>query len=321
MKETYMKHRSALLTLLILQMASLLFAEDQINWAHPAEKVAWEKIASRFTGKQLITRNRAGVVEKIEVQHFQKDPMKHGWARISFNTQTGYAIEISSDRAGFTNEEFQLFQPFSQLEKLTLWHNSNFHDKNADIEEYDASGIKYLTGLKKLERITLAGGAFDDAGMFEAAKLPQLKYLGMWHVRVSDAGMSALRHHPSLEEIRLGPFWGKLMTNETIGHLASCPRLRKLSIGETWLTYQDGLEHLVQREVPLEELNLGNTLIDPSDVEKIRSELKETVVKWDGLAAAGKILNESGWHRGKATRWMPEKLVNSALQAATSQQE
>ncbi|MDB4637822.1 MAG: hypothetical protein P8M30_09430 [Planctomycetaceae bacterium] len=178
--------------------------------------------------------------------------------------------------------------------------------------------MKHLAGLKNLERITLAGGGFGDAGMVEAAKLPQLKYLGMWHVRVSDAGMSALRNHPGLEEIRLGPFWGKLITNQTIAHLATCPSLKKLSVGETWLTYEDGLYHLTQRKNPLEELNLGNTLIEPRDVDRIRRELSKTVVKWEGLAAAGKILNDSGWHRGKATKSMPERLLNSAMDAAST---
>jgi hypothetical protein len=295
-----------------------LNAEETLKWTHSGEKLAWERIADRFSGEPKVQRNRNGDVERIEVRNLKKDPKDSGWARIAFNTKSGHAIEISSDRAGFTNEEFQLFQSFTKLEKLTLWHNSNFHDKNAAIENYDASGIKHLAGLKKLERITLAGGGFDDAGMVEAAQLPHLKYLGMWHVRVSDAGMSALQNHPGLEEIRLGPFWGKLMTNQTIAHLATCPNLKKLSVGETWLTYEDGLHHLVQRKNPLEELNLSNTLISPEDVHRIKMELSETVVKWEGLSAAGKILNDSGWHKGKAIKWMPEELLNSAMNAASN---
>ena len=312
-------HVPFVLASIILLLSQSLYADDVVPWANPAEKTAWEKIAERFEGEPDIKRNRQGGIERIEVRNLKKDPKESGWARIAFHPQTGHVIEVSSDRAGFTNDEFHLFQPFTQLEKLTLWHNSNFHDKSDPIENYDASGLKHLVGLKKLERITLAGGGFDDAGMIEAARFSQLKYLGMWHVRVSDAGMSALRNHPGLEEIRLGPFWGKLMTDETIAHLATCPQLKKLSVGETWLTYEGGLQYLARRKTPLEVLDLGNSLILPADVEKIRADLTETDVAWIGLEGAGKVLNESGWHFGKARKWMPADLLESAMRTASAQ--
>lgn len=308
------------LCLLTAIIPAELWAEDTATWASPAEKAAWERMAQRFTGEPEFKRNRNGDVEQIEVRGFRLEPKKgEGWARVRFDRETGHVVEISSNRAGFTNEEFKLFQPFSHLQKLTLWHNSNFHDRNVPIERFDASGLKYLNELKQLERITLAGGGFDDAGMRAAAQMPQLKYLGMWHVRVSDAGISALRNHPGLEEIRLGPFWGKLMTDATIADLSTCPRLKKLSIGETWLTYEKGLKHLEQREMPLETLDLSNSLIDPADVERLRRNLPDTEVKWEGLAGAGNVLSDSGWHRGKATKWMPADLINAALAAAKSE--
>lgn len=314
-------HIPFVLASISLLLSHSLFADDVVRWAHPDEKAAWEKIAKRFRSDPEIKRNRQGRVEQIEVRNLKKDSKESGWARIAFHPQTGHVMEISSDRAGFTNDEFQLFQPFTQLEKLTLWHNSNFHDKSDPIENYDASGLKHLADLKKLERITLAGGGFDDAGMIEAARFSHLKYLGMWHVRVSDAGMSALRNHQGLEEIRLGPFWGKLMTDETIAHLATCPQLQKLSVGETWLTYEGGLQHLARRKTPLELLDLGNSLILPADVEMIRADLTETDVAWSGLEGAGKVLNESGWHLSKARKWMPADLLETAMKTASAQSD
>ncbi|MDB4637821.1 MAG: hypothetical protein P8M30_09435 [Planctomycetaceae bacterium] len=50
--------------------------------------------------------NRNGEVERIEVRNLKIDPKDSGWARIAFNTETGHVVEVSSDRAGFTNEEF-----------------------------------------------------------------------------------------------------------------------------------------------------------------------------------------------------------------------
>lgn len=302
----------------IVTLPLRLSAQEAVNWAAPAEQAAWEQIAGRFTGEPEYKRNRQGTVEQIEVRGFQHDPKEGSWARVRFDRETGRAVEISSNRAAFTNEEFRLFRPFSELQRLTLWHNSNFHDRNIPIEHFDASGLKYLKDLKHLERITLAGGGFDDAGMRAAAEIPQLKYLGMWHVRVSDAGMSALRNHPGLEEIRLGPFWSKLITDATIAHLVTCPRLKKLSIGETWLTYEQGLKHLERRAQPLETLELSNSLIAPEDVARLRRHLPDTEIKWSGLSAGGKVLSESGWHLGKAKKWMPAELISAALTAAKS---
>jgi len=300
----------------VLIVTIVASAAEPVHWADPVEQKAWNKIASRFSGKPNVKRNSKGAVQRIEVRNLIKDPKESGWVRVTFDAKTGHVIELTSDRAGFTNEEFQLFQPFTRLQKLTLWHNSNFHDKEEPIENYDARGLKYLAKLSQLERITLAGGGFADNGMMEVAKFPQLKYLGMWHVRVSDTGISYLRNHPGLEEIRLGPFWGKLMTDQTIAHLATCPNLKALKIGETWLTYENGFRHLEDREEPLELLDLSNTLIAPEDVVKIRSALDETEVRWDGLSGAGKVLKDSGWHRGKASKWMPEELIAEALATA-----
>lgn len=305
----------AVLVPCVLACSAPAFAADPVL-PHPEEQAAWSKIAARFSGEPTVKLDRMGRLQQIEVKGFKLDKPETGWARVTLDPAAGRVIEISSDRAGFTNDEFQLFQPFTHLKKLTLWHNSNFHSKEADIEDYDATGLKFLRELPQLEAVTLAGGAFDDDGMREAARLPQLKYLGMWHVRVSDAGMSAFREHPTLEEIRLGPFWGKLMTDETVSALSTCPKLRSLSIGETWLTYEGGLKHLTKLNGTLKKLDLQNALIEPGDVEKLKADLPEVDVNWGGLESAGKVLTESGWHRGKAEKWMPADLVERALAAA-----
>jgi hypothetical protein len=51
-------------------------------------------------------------------------------------------------------------------------------------------------------------------------------------------------------------------------------------------------------------------------VERIRRELNDTEVQWGGLSAAGAVLTESNWHRGKAVKWIPAALIERALEAA-----
>jgi hypothetical protein len=61
-----------------------------------------------------------------------------------------------------------------------------------------------------------------------------------------------------------------------------------------------------------------NSPVAPEDVERLRQKLPDTHVKWEGLAGAGKVLSESGRHRGKATRSMPAELISAAPAAAKS---
>ena len=295
--------------------AGSLLAAEAVTLTEATEDAAWRKIAQRFSGELVVQRNRNGTLRQIEVRGLKHDAPDKGWARVVLDPQSGRVVEFAGDRSAFTNDEFRTFAAFAELERLTLWHNSNFHDKNAPIESYDASGLVHVRPLAKLTRLTLAGGAFDDAGMKAAASLPQLKYIGVWHVRVSDAGMEHLREHPSLEEIRLGPFWGELMTDKTLAHLATCPKLAKLSFGETYLTYEGGLKHLLARKDTLKSLDLSNALIEPADVEKIRGALPNSDIQWGGLSAAGAVLAESNWHLGKARNWMPAELIERALKA------
>jgi hypothetical protein len=281
----------------------------------PGEK-AWETIAARFQSEPEFTNDRQGRLQKVEVRGFRQDPQDHGWARVELNPESGRVTRFSSDRAGFTNEEFALFKAFTELERLTLWHNSNFHSKMADIEQFDGSGLAQLTSLNKLTDLTLAGGALDDDGMQAAARLPALKSLGIWHTRVGDAGMEAFRKHPTLEAVNLGPFWGELLTDRTAVVLGTMPKIRTIVFKETYLTWNGGLKHLQPAAGTLETVDLGNSLIEPSDVQELRDALPNVMVKWEGLGGAGKILTESGWHLGKARKWMPENLIERALEEA-----
>jgi hypothetical protein len=312
-----MRRSLSLLSLLgVAAGCTLLVAAEPVALPHAAEDAAWRNIAQRFSGEPVVERNRDGALRQIEVRGLKQDAPDKGNARVVLDPESGRVVEVVSDRAAFANDEFRLFTAFTELERLTLWHNGNFHDKQARIEDYDASGLVHVKPLTKLTRLTLAGGGFDDAGMQAAAALPQLKYIGMWHVRVGDAGMTHLREHPALEEIRLGPFWDERLTDQTLAHLATCPKLSRLSFGETYLTYEGGLKHLAARRDTLKTLDLSNALIEPADVERTRALLPGVDVQWGGLAAAGAVLKESNWHQGKARKWMPAELIERALQAA-----
>ena len=189
----------------ILVLFSLTHFQYADSLPHKTEQESWLKIKARFSGDVEVKKNKDGSFQSLRTSKLIKNTKgDKGWVRLSLN-KDGYVTELSSDMAGFTNEEFKLFKAFSKLTKLTLWHNSNFHNRKEPSSNYGGAGLVHLTELP-ITRLTLAGGGIDDEGMKAAAKLPNLEYIGMWHVPASDLGMTYLEGHPKLEELRIGPF-------------------------------------------------------------------------------------------------------------------
>ena len=79
-----------------------------------------------------------------------------------------------------------------------------------------------------------------------------------------------------------------------------------------------GMKKLVKIKDKLKILDLHNSIVAPTDVEKIKKDLPNTEVKWEGLKSAGVILQKSKWHLGKAKKWMPQELLDEALKQAAS---
>lgn len=139
-----------------------------------------------------------------------------------------------------------------------------------------------------------------------------MRELRAWHARFTDDGIAALRGHPALESISVGPSWEKLLTDKTLEHLAECPKLQKLTLTETWLTWEGGLRHLMKRNDRLTRIDLGNCLIDPAEVERLRSEMPAATIEWRGFAAAGADFSKK-WVRAKAEAWIPKELIGKSI--------
>ncbi len=289
--------------------------EPAAGLPHAKEQAAWEVIAARFTHPPTANTDRQGRLVRLEARGLKSDAPDKGWARVELDAESGHVVRFSADRAAFTNEELAVFAQFPRLERLTLWHNSNFHDRSVPIEEFDGSGLAALHDLPHLTHLTLAGGGLADAGLEAAAKLPAITSLGLWHTRISDVGMAAWKDHPRLEEINLGPFWAEELTDRTARVLGGLPKIRKVVFKETYLTFEGGLRPLLAAE-SLEELDLGNSLLEPEDVKRLAEFRPDVKLTWGGLEAAGEVFQNSGWHLGKARRWMPAELIDRALKAA-----
>ena len=302
-----------LATLALLTFALPMRAADPADAIKsPTERAAWKEIADRFEGAQTLVPGKGKEVS-IRVEGLKGQKPASGTASVQVDAD-GRVTNVTSNAAGFTNDEFKLFAAFPELTSLTLWHNGKI-DSKAKSSPHDGTGLAHLTGLKKFGRVTLAGGGLSDAGLAAAAKLPALTELHMWHSSFTDVGFTALRDHPTLEVVRMGPMWLPDTTDKTLEVLGTCPRLRSLQVSETYLTWDGGLRHLAGLK-GLKSLDLKNCLIDPADVEKAKAAMPGAVVAWEGLAGAGATLAASPFARGKAEKWMPKELLAKAAEVA-----
>lgn len=276
-----------------------------------AERSAWAAIAARFDGPTTVTKGKDTVT--LRVDGLKGQPKGGGMASVTVNAQ-GRVINVTSNAAAFTNEEFRLFAAFGELTALTLWHNGKI-DPQAKTSPWDGTGLNHLMGLANLRRVTLAGGALSDAGMAVAARLPALTELHIWHASFTDQGVACFRKHPRLEVIKIGPMWKPDLTDKSLEALSECPKLRHIQAAEMYLTWEGGLKHLLKLP-SLERVDLKNCLIVPADVARLRQALPRVKVDWEGLAGAGATLAESTYSRRKAESWMPKDLIAQALAEA-----
>ncbi len=285
--------------------AALHASDAGITLRHPEEQKAWERIAARFSSSPTVKTDNPKVLE-LAVSGLKSDQGKgeSGTASITMDKASGRVTVVTSNVARFTDEEVAGFAIFTELRALVLWHNSG--------KDFTGSGLSALSGLKSLGSLTLAGGSFADPGMAEAAKLPALREVRAWHSKFSDEGVAAFRGHPTLESIVMGPSWENLLTDKSLEILSTCPKLKKIGISETWLTWENGLSHLVKLKGRLTELDLGNCIIEPLEVERLRGELPGTKISWKGFSS-GKDELRKGWIRPRAEKWIPKELLERVL--------
>jgi hypothetical protein len=285
------------LFLLSLLALGLSCVADDTKLRFPEEQAAWQAIAARFTEAPKVKTDSAKTVE-LAVSGVRAGKTPDGNASILVDKTSGHVTAIIANAANFNDDEIAGFAAFSELNNLTLYHNSGF----------TGAGLANLAKLKKIDRVTLAGGSLEDAGMRELAKFPTLRELRVFHSKFTDAGVEAFREHPTLEYIWIGPQWSSRQTDKSIAALATCPKLRKLAVDQTWLTWEGSLKHLAARQTPVAEIDFVNCIIEPGDVEKLRKATPTAKIAWKGLGSGAEELQKP-WLKSTAEQWIPKELL------------
>jgi len=145
---------------------------------------------------------------------------------------------------------------------------------------------------------TLEVFSSDGAFCIEAVMAPKLQRADLKHGAASDQFVALLKHHPSLESVRL---WAKGyagLSDAAIASLVTIPKLNKLSLEFAVFTYAGGLNRL--KEIPgLTTLDLKDVALSPEDLAKLKADLPKVKItftpmtadyraQWDGWAAKKK---------------------------------
>lgn len=169
------------------------------------------------------------------------------------------------------NEAWAWLAELPRLESVRVDHNTPPRGSDESLETYDGAGLAALADapLKELK----IGHAFDDDGMAALARVRELRSAAIVHSRATDAGVAHLAGHPSLEEFSISPQARPTrVTDRALASLAALPRLRRLGLHETFLTYDGGLKHLAPLRGRLEWVSFKLALVLPADLERFRAD-------------------------------------------------
>jgi len=309
-----LKPIALVLTLPLALVASRAMLAADIELPQTNEAPAVRKLVDRFSAVDDVAHDREGRLVRITLRGLPE--IEGAVCRIVFAPETEHVVEVSGNRAAFANDEWSLLVPLKQLQKINLHHNFGPSLKR-DREDFDGGGLTVLKDNKLLETVNLPGSPFGGDGLKAIAELPQVKHLGIWHVRVSDEDFAVLRGHPSLESIRVAPMWSPKITDKAIEHLSYCPNLKQVKLNESYVTWENGLRHLTKLKGTLKELNLEESVIAPEDLEQFREAMPAVAVNHAGMAEVGALIRDNfKGAGGKLPKWVPQELLDRYVAAA-----
>lgn len=222
------------------------------------------------------------------------------------HTAAGRVTKLIGNGPLLTNEGFGSLAKLPELRSVRIDHNTPAPGSGGDMEQYDGSGLAALAD-SKLEEIKI-GHAFDDDGMAALAKVKALRSATIGHSRATDAGIAHFAKHPNLEEFHISP-QGRpnRVTNKCLPALATIPKLKRLGIHETFVTYDGGLEYLKGLMGSLEFVSFKNALVLPGDVEKLKADHPKLVIETSTPAeilAAPNSRVVLKWASPEAVKWL-----------------
>ncbi len=191
--------------------------------------------------------------------------------------------ELGTDGIQVTDEGLAGFAALPNLRSLSFFHPS------FGMKGFDGSGYATLKSLAKLEKLTIAGTPFNDAGMAAVAQIKQLRDFRTWHTYQTQAGNKHLLELPHLRSLWLGQRLRRYdgnpnaasLDDSTFDVLSQLGTLETLILDEARVSLA-ALSRL-QALKSLKKLQLQRIDIGSAEVDTLRGQLKGVTVDYKPL--------------------------------------
>lgn len=282
----------------------------------PAEKAVIDQIAA-LEGIELALAPKPGfsarsALEGLEWLGFDKA----GLSSVTIHAKDAEkrAVTITHDAAGhilsitgngpwLRNDGIKLLTGLPELRIIRLDHNTPMPKSGVDDALYSGAGFSALVDSKLA--IVKIGHAFNDEGMKALAQIQSLRSIAIGHSKVTDEGIAALRGHPNIEEASFSPMGAPKITNQTLAVLATLPKIQRIGMNETFVTYAGGFEHLKAKKGQLAVVELKQSLVLPADVEKLKADHPGLEVITSTMAEVA----EKVYRRNQLLKWASPEAV------------
>ncbi len=191
--------------------------------------------------------------------------------------------ELGTDGIQVTDAGLAGFAALPNLRSLSFFHPS------FGMKGFDGSGFATLKSLAKLEKLTIAGTPFNDAGMLAVAQIKQLRDFRTWHTYQTQAGNKHLLELPHLRSLWLGQRLRRYdgnsnaasLDDSTLDVLARLSTLETLILDEARLSLAalTGLQSLKS----LKKLQLQRIDIGSAEVDELRGKLPGVTIDYKPL--------------------------------------
>ncbi len=200
--------------------------------------------------------------------------------------------ELNTDGIMVTDDGLRGLAGMPNLRGMSFFHPS------WGSKDFVGKGVVHFATIPKLERLTIAGSPFNDAGMAEVGKLTQLTSFSTWHTFQTEAGNQHLLQLTKLKSLRLGQWLRKYdgkpnppsLSDETLDVLARLNSLEVLGLDEARLSHA-ALVKL--KALPnLKRLTLERIDISSEELEQLKKDLSRVAIDVKSLTDEQRVALE-----------------------------
>ncbi|MCE5230877.1 M48 family metalloprotease [bacterium] len=211
---------------------------------------------------------------------------------------------LELDVGELTDSGFASLKQFTNLKKLRM---------TASNPKLSGKGLKVLAEMPSLREVTVAISGLTQEGFDALRGLKSVKMLNLYYPKLSDAGMAGLVGMNGLSELNA---YGKF-NDQTLGHIAKLPALKRLSISGTAIT-DKGVDSIAGL-TSLEHVDLNETSITDAAITRLSRMPSLREIGFDNANVTNAALDALSRMKSLKTVTMHDTLITSEAVASFRQ--